>query len=389
MSKKYEVSIPTLTAIGLTHGRRASEQIRGSIAFYGGLFERSCGLTWPEVRREAERYVAPLEILCPRYLDEIRGIADGAGLAFLDILALNVRTEINFGLFTVASSSSYPSSFPPHVAAATAAAAEEEEEEEFPSDGCTSVAWRTEASGSWLGQNWDWKPAQAPNLVVCRISQPGTGIPDLAMVTEAGIIGKIGLNAAGVGCCLNAIRCRGVDPSKLPIHFALRAALESSSRAEAVARISSFTPAPDDGGSSGGVAGSGHILLADPGGSVGLECTAIWVRELAPAADGKLSHTNHLLLEHGDVDERPWLADSPARLTRARRIVAELTEPTEDALFELFKDGEGYPASINRRQAGDHDSQTLFTIIMDLSNRRAKFTFGRPTEFHAQTILAF
>jgi hypothetical protein len=51
----------------------------------------------------------------------MRGIADGSGRELLDIVALNVRTEINFGLF---------------------------------SDGCTSLAWKT-GERSWLGQNWD------------------------------------------------------------------------------------------------------------------------------------------------------------------------------------------------------------------------------------------
>jgi isopenicillin-N N-acyltransferase-like protein len=51
----------------------------------------------------------------------MRGIADGAGKQLLDIVALNVRTEINFGLF---------------------------------SDGCTSLAWHTEEH-AWLAQNWD------------------------------------------------------------------------------------------------------------------------------------------------------------------------------------------------------------------------------------------
>jgi isopenicillin-N N-acyltransferase-like protein len=51
----------------------------------------------------------------------MRGIADGAKRDLLDIVALNVRTEINFGLF---------------------------------SDGCTALAWHT-GDHAWLGQNWD------------------------------------------------------------------------------------------------------------------------------------------------------------------------------------------------------------------------------------------
>lgn len=49
------------------------------------------------------------------------GVADGAQRDILDIIALNVRTEITFGQFT---------------------------------DGCTSLYWRDEQH-TFLGQNWD------------------------------------------------------------------------------------------------------------------------------------------------------------------------------------------------------------------------------------------
>lgn len=36
----------------------------------------------------------------PDYVAEMEGIAAGAGVEFLDILAMNVRTEIAFGAFS-------------------------------------------------------------------------------------------------------------------------------------------------------------------------------------------------------------------------------------------------------------------------------------------------
>ena len=77
-----------------------------------------------------------------------------------------------------------------------------------------------------------WLPSQKANLVACHITQPGK--PSISMITEAGIIGKIGLNDRGVGVTLNAIRAVGVRFDALPTHLALRAALEAESRKEAV-----------------------------------------------------------------------------------------------------------------------------------------------------------
>lgn len=341
--------------IGVTHGKAAKEQIEGSIKFYGELFQKSCSMTWPEVTEEAAKYVEPLEKLVPRYLDEIRGIAEGSGLPFLDILALNVRTEINFGLFS-----------------------DPAKKFDVPSDGCTAFAWLTRGT-SFLCQNWDWMVEQGPNLIVCYMSQPGSGIPDISMVTEAGIIGKIGLNSKGVGCCLNAIRCRGVDRTKMPIHFALRTVLESNSREEAVSKIKSA-----------GVAGSGHILVADSTGSTGLECTSKWVKELAMDEQSRICHSNHLILDHADVDEPSWLTDSPFRLERMRELTSKLPQPTSTAaIFDIFKDTENYPAAINRKQEGECKNQTLFNIIMDLSGHSAQVTVGRPTEYSERKVLVF
>lgn len=61
-------------------------------------------------------------LLCLEWdVNMLLGIADGSKRDILDIVAINVRTEIAFGLF---------------------------------SDGCTSLFWRTN-SHTFLAQNWD------------------------------------------------------------------------------------------------------------------------------------------------------------------------------------------------------------------------------------------
>lgn len=324
--------------------------MHGSLAFYSRLFQEKCSLSWDSVTAEADKYVTPLRATCPRYIEEIEGLADGAGVSFLDVLALNVRTEIMFGLFTDPNNVNHAGT---------------------PSDGCTSLGWVDESGQSFLAQNWDWQSAQGPNLIVCHISQPGTKIPNISMVTEAGIIGKIGFNADGVGCCLNAIRARGVDATKLPVHFALRTVLESPSREKAVAQIKAL-----------GVAGSAHILVADHSGSTGLECTPFGIKEIPMDSKKRVYHTNHLVLEHPGVDEPPWLEDSRNRLARIESLAESVSASKLEAkqLFELFKDEEGCPCSINRKQEGTSGFQTLFTIIMSLGKGEALVKVGRPTE---------
>ena len=107
--------------IGYAHGSKAKIQVHRCMSFYAGLFLKNCKQSWPQVLERATKFEEQARRAWPAYHEEMRGIADGAGVELLDIVALNVRTEINFGLF---------------------------------SDGCTAMSWHTRER-SFLAQNWD------------------------------------------------------------------------------------------------------------------------------------------------------------------------------------------------------------------------------------------
>ena len=342
----------------MMHGSRAKEQVLGTIAFYRNLFLEVCSMEWADVLREAAEYIPHVQELCPDYLEEIQGIGlalqdDDSSITWLDVLAINVRTEIMFGLFT------------------------DRKKDDIPLDGCTSLGWKGANGDSFLAQNWDWFPAQKPNLIVVQVAEGKEGQPGFSMVTEAGLIGKIGMNTAGVGCCFNAIKARGVDRTRLPLHFALRVVLDSPSMEAAIEKLERI-----------GVAGSGHILVGDGTGSTGLECTSLGIKKLQMDGAGRIVHTNHLLLDHPGIDEPPWLDDSPVRVARMNQLLAGASDsPTYEEIFEMFKDEEGYPGSINRTSEGVASAGTLFNIIMDLTHRKAWVKFGRTTESTGPSVM--
>ena len=266
------------------------------------------------------------------------GVATGANVPYLSILAMNVRTEIAFGLAT---------------------------------DGCTAISWNANQS-SFLAQNWDWHEEQQQNLINLNISLKGK--PAISMITEAGIIGKIGLNSRGVGVCLNAIKVRGVTYQRLPCHLALRTCLESLSAEEAVATLERA-----------GVASACHILVADAESAIGLECSHIDIERLTPE-QGVLTHTNHYIKPHHGVVDLMALKDSPTRFKRLDQLVQKQTERfnnTRSVALEdirsLLKDEEGYPTAICRSRTDDNPLATLFNIVMDLKNRRAEIVVGKPS----------
>ncbi|KAL8731546.1 MAG: hypothetical protein Q9181_004267 [Wetmoreana brouardii] len=233
------------------------------------------------------------------------------------------------------------------------------------SDGCTALSWKAETT-NFLAQNWDWQQEQKVNLIRLRINQQNK--PNIDMITEAGIIGKIGLNSVGVGVCLNAVRARGVSFVRLPCHLALRRCLDSSSRREAVVALQRA-----------GVTSSCHILVADPDGGVGLECSSEAIVLLPMSEEGLITHTNHFLKEHPEVEENVQFKDTQTRLERINKL-AEAAEPDLEPIRKLFEDESGFPTSINRQMTDDSTVATLFSIVMNLKERFADVRLGRPSE---------
>lgn len=327
--------------IGHQHGTEAAGLVHGSIQFYTEMFHLYTGKTWAEIQLIAEQFGNNIQTKWPRYFEEMQGIADGAKCSLADILALNTRTEIVFGLM--------------------------DPERVVVSDGCTSLYWARDQDRR-MGQNWDWMEEQGKNIIFLTIRQ--SGMPVIKMVTEAGIIGKIGMNSAGVGVCLNAVRCSGNDFAKMPIHLALRLSLESETLSQAVDNLEAI-----------GAAGSAFLLLAQGDQPMGLEMTSKTTKRIGRDSYGRIMHTNHLLQKHEMAEEWPE-DDSFSRYERINQLTddyhdAHSTGLGERDLLNFFDDHSGTPFAICRRQEGDCADATLFNITMDLNKKTAVVRRGK------------
>lgn len=213
--------------------------------------------------------------------------------------------------------------------------------------------------------------SQLPNMICLKI-QKEDGL-NIQMITEAGIIGKIGLNSKGVGCTLNALKAKGVSFTSLPCHLALRTVMESSSRQDAVSTLEAS-----------GVASSCHILVADATGGTGLECTSEDIVRLEMNSDGIVTHTNHMVVKHKEsvVEAEDWLADTRFRLERIDELLDGVKGKgvSAEAVKSLLLDEKmGCGASICRKETEEKGSlATLFSIVMDLEKTTAKVSMGRP-----------
>ena len=203
-----------------------------------------------------------------------------------------------------------------------------------------------------------------------------SGKPSIHMITEAGIIGKIGLNSVGVGVTLNAVMAKGVTFNKLPCHLALRTVLNSNSRKDAVSQLQRA-----------GVASSCHINVADATGGVGLECSGYDIVEL-PMRNGVVAHTNHFIESHASPS-KIYLPDTPFRLERVQQLIRDAGDrPNLESLEEILKDEKNYPGAICRGPTEKSSVETLFSVVMDLGARTSRVKVGRPTEATEVFILS-
>ncbi len=337
--------------IGFQHGTQCREMIQKNIRLYLGLFRHYAKMERDSVLKTARRFVPVIQSFDPAILEEIRGIAEGARAEFEEILALNARTELM-----------YPGN-----------RAEGE---------CTAVAVLPEAAASGemlLAQNWDWKPQLMESVVLLDIRQEGK--PNVVTLTEAGVVGKIGLNSAGLATCLNVLKST-VGMIGIPIHVLLRGILNCERFGDAIARIA----AADRGSANNCVLAHRDGMAMD--------------FELGPQAldffypeNGLLVHTNHFISERLKPIEAALteFPDSLLRLGRAKqKLLPRAGQISVEDLKGVFRDHFNHPDAICRhpdeRDPEAERVQTIVSIIMNLHTKEVHISHGPPCSHEYKTL---
>src|SRR5258708_619029 len=78
---------------GRQHGQQAAAEIRKGISHYATQVRR-LKLSDADLAQIVRRYLPTIEAFEPRYVEEMRGIAQGAGVEFDHVVMLNARTEV-------------------------------------------------------------------------------------------------------------------------------------------------------------------------------------------------------------------------------------------------------------------------------------------------------
>ena len=345
---------------GRQYGEAARERVRRSVAAYEDVFAHYAGWDRAKVRSEAERFRAPIAAHGAKYLEELRGIAEGAGIEEVDVLAINVRTEIMF--------------------AASARDAEAGAARRLPPECSAFAALPGRAGGRTLvGQNWDWLVHAVDTTVVLEARQDDG--PDYVTVVEAGLLAKTGMNSAGVALVTNALVCDAdTGAPGVPYHVLLRSILDAEAPGDAVAALLR-----------GPRASSANYLVAHEDG-VALDL------EAAPGDYAKLFvgyphddlvlHTNHF--RNPGFDQRDVslvvMPDSPFRLARLEQLVAAAPDPLDAEFWTgALGDHAMFPFAVcchpdpREAEATAHYA-TVAAVVMDLEARRLWLASGNPCE---------
>jgi isopenicillin-N N-acyltransferase-like protein len=337
-------------------GEAARERVQRSVDAYDEVFAHVAGWDPARVRAAAAAFRAPIAAHGEKFLEEMAGIAEGAGVGADDVLAINLRTEVMFA-----------------ATARDAAPA-------MPLE-CSAFAVLPGRSGgrTLVGQTWDWLAHAADTTIVVEAHQDDA--PDYVTVVEAGLLAKAGMNSAGVALATNALVCaadRGAPG--VPYHVLLRSMLDAETVSDAFAAITR-----------GARASSANFLLADADG-VALDV------EAAPGDHARvflgyperdlLLHTNHFANLGFDGRDASLVAmpDSPFRLARLQGLTAGHDGPLDLGFWTAaLADHAMFPFGVcchpdPRAGAAPERYATIFGLVMDPAERRMWLAPGSPCE---------
>lgn len=360
---------------GQQYAQQAAPQITHSIASYALLFAHDRGLAWAAAQHLAATYVPILAERAPHLLEEMRGIADTLNVHLNEIVALNARTELLAGDFYSRS---------PNYAAAQAANIQQgvpqipNLPQRTPRTECTTVVALPDATrigNTLLAQTWDWVKIQRAACVVLRIIPETSTQPTILTLTEAGIVGKIGLNSSGLGVALNILSSLddGEQPD-LPIHVLLRLVMEHQSVASALELLRTQRGAA-----------SSCITLADADGQAAcVELTPQTTQVIAPE-DSLLAHTNHCLTDATRANMRPvaLVSSTEPRYDRAVALLQQQHGQIDvDTMMDLLRDEYDAPRCICRTADPSlHPAdqvETVAAVVMDVPQHMMYIAADRP-----------
>lgn len=328
--------------LGRQHGAQAAERIRAYVDYLAA----SLTFSRDGLRARALRFLPLFERHSPYLVDEIRGLAEGAGIEFADALSAQLRGELGM----------------------------------LADDACTTfvIGPRGTADGTILiGQTSD-TPAEIERFAYLLHLQP-VDRPELLMWTFGGMLGYHGLNSAGVAHFANSL---GGGPAwKFALsHYPLKRMLLECRRLDEVLGVFQSVS----------VCSNGNYVVCAEREILDVELTSDGPLVIRDAGAGFLAHSNHFLCgPHACRDNFDRsLPDSFPRLERIKQLISEgFGTLTVADLQRILGDHAGHPVSICRHPHTGHgdgilpsSGKTVAALIAEPAHGRLHVARGNPCE---------
>jgi isopenicillin-N N-acyltransferase like protein len=333
-----EHSLPYIDVGTTSHrglGRAIGEHLRVSIR---AQIEKALRLYLshtlrPSLLPVAERVVRQGSRVFPRYIEELRGMAEAASVDFHDLVLTCVEESVMTAI----------------------------------RQRCTTMAI-AQGGEVLLGHNEDWAPGYEDSLYVVQ-AEMEHGHSFLSLAYTGSLPGSsVALNSNGIAFSGNSIL--NAHQQGIPKNLILRSQIEARTLEEFVdfatvepRTIPNNTMAVDR---------TGRIVNIE----MGLHEHAVHQVE-----GGFAVHTNHVLseeLKHLDTVERPC---SKARRRTAKEMLAT-AEPTKDLVKRVLRSHERWPYSIclHAKSNNYDEAHTVASAIVDISAMSLSVTKGPPCE---------
>ena len=332
--------------IGRQIGEACSRQIQHCVENAHAMIDATydyIGLDWHGATIQSRKYIPFAQERYPQYVDEMLGMAEGAGISFEDMSVLVSMEAVTSDALHLGK--------------------------------CTSMAVngdRTTDGHVLLAHNEDWTPEEEQDVFIVH-AEPKDEPPFLAM-TYGGYPVAVGINAFGI-----AQGCDSVYPNDtrigVPRLIVARGVLAAKSPADAISRA--LIPQR--------AAGYNHFIVHESGEIYSVEASARRFA-LLYGEDGWLAHTNYYVDPRMSTieDEPDELVAKRIRYYRAVRLLAETTQHSIKSLQAIQRDHINFPHAIcnhdeNVERPADRE-KTICALIIDLTARAMHIAWGNPCE---------
>lgn len=338
--------------LGLQHGKLLKKEI-------GELVVKMKKNTADNLHKDAEQvikdfiayaqFTSAIKQFTPDLYEEVKGIADGSGQAFNDIMVFNLLDE--FWVYIDDISNHHCSVI-----------------------GVPSV----NGSTGYIAQNMDIESYTEGYQILIRLERTGQR-PEQLILTHPGAIGFAGMNEAGIGACMNTLMQLKATPKGLPVAFIVRRILSSTDKNDLLDFIQTVPHASGQ-----------NYIIGIRGEVFDFEASANKVVRFDPKnANGTIYHTNHPLVND---DVKPWLekyspkadikpvnSNSYIRLAAVQNRIAKAAHIEDTLIKETLRSKDDTNNPVCRTFRKEEGGFTFGSVIMTLTGAPfLQITAGSP-----------